>query len=78
MTRIDIAEVNHFSHELKTANQQAKTQITAIYNTITAYLQDDSLSGEAISASKGYYIMQRLICLFVLLSNKRYKSVRNL
>ncbi|MBF2512970.1 hypothetical protein IA833_00935 [Listeria marthii] len=55
MTRIDIAEVNHFSHELKIANQQAKTQITAIQNAITAYLQDDSLSGEAISASKGYY-----------------------
>ncbi|EKZ4541823.1 hypothetical protein QRW58_000311 [Listeria monocytogenes] len=55
MTRIDIAEVNHFSHELKIANQQAKTQITAIHNAITAYLQDDSLSGEAISASKGYY-----------------------
>ncbi|MBF2543696.1 T7SS effector LXG polymorphic toxin [Listeria seeligeri] len=55
MTRIDIAEVNHFSHELKIANQQAKTQITAIQNAITTYLQDDSLSGEAISASKGYY-----------------------
>ncbi|ECC2753722.1 hypothetical protein JR522_000595 [Listeria monocytogenes serotype 1/2a] len=55
MTRIDIAEVNHFSHELKIANQQAKTQITAIHNAITAYLQDDSLSGKAISASKGYY-----------------------
>ncbi|HBM3907035.1 TPA: T7SS effector LXG polymorphic toxin [Listeria innocua] len=55
MTRIDIAEVNHFSHELKIANQQAKTQITAIQNAIIAYLQDDSLSGEAISASKGYY-----------------------
>ncbi|EPD3036247.1 T7SS effector LXG polymorphic toxin [Listeria monocytogenes] len=55
MTRIDIAEVNHFLHELKIANQQAKTQITAIHNAITAYLQDDSLSGEAISASKGYY-----------------------
>ncbi|MBF2639691.1 hypothetical protein IBB56_11895 [Listeria welshimeri] len=55
MTRIDIAEVNHFSHELKIANQQAKTQITAIQNAITAYLLDDSLSGEAISASKGYY-----------------------
>ncbi|ENN8958151.1 hypothetical protein ACAN91_000761 [Listeria monocytogenes] len=55
MTRIDIAEVNHFSHELKIANQQAKTQITAIQNAITVYLQDDSLSGEAISASKGYY-----------------------
>ncbi|EAC6317566.1 hypothetical protein DT636_14630, partial [Listeria monocytogenes] len=55
MTRIDIAEVNHFSHELKIANQQAKTQITAIQNAIAAYLQDDSLSGEAISASKEYY-----------------------
>lgn len=55
MTRIDIAEVNHFSHELKIANQQAKTQISAIQNAIIAYLQDDSLSGEAISASKGYY-----------------------
>ncbi|ENI8845216.1 hypothetical protein ABZ113_000140 [Listeria monocytogenes] len=55
MTRIDIAEVNHFSHELKIANQQTKTQITAIQNAITAYLHDDSLSGEAISASKGYY-----------------------
>lgn len=51
MTRIDIAEVKHFSHELKIANQQAKTQITAIQNAITTYLQDDSLSGEAISAS---------------------------
>ncbi|WP_322942160.1 T7SS effector LXG polymorphic toxin [Listeria monocytogenes] len=55
MTRIDIAEVNHFSHELKIANQQAKTQITSIQNAIAAYLQDDSLSGEAISASKEYY-----------------------
>ncbi|EEO3391934.1 hypothetical protein G6A87_002163 [Listeria monocytogenes] len=55
MTRIDIAEANHFSHELKIANQQAKTQITAIQNAIAAYLQDDSLSGEAISASKEYY-----------------------
>ncbi|EAE5957267.1 hypothetical protein E3Y90_02965 [Listeria monocytogenes] len=55
MTRIDIAEVNHFSHELKIANQQTKTQITAIQNAITAYLHDDSLSGEAIIASKGYY-----------------------
>ncbi|RKB31720.1 hypothetical protein AFX60_02403 [Listeria monocytogenes] len=30
MTRIDIAEIKHFSHELKIANQQAKTQIMAI------------------------------------------------
>ncbi|MBC2018881.1 hypothetical protein HCJ60_11160 [Listeria seeligeri] len=60
MTRIDIAEVNHFSHELKIANQQAKTQITAIQNAITTYLQDDSLSGEAISASEGYYAVTYL------------------
>lgn len=63
MTRIDIAEVNHFLHELKIANQQAKTQITAIHNAITAYLQDDSLSGEAISASKGYYAATYLTAL---------------
>ncbi|EAC9742073.1 hypothetical protein AR037_09305 [Listeria monocytogenes] len=65
MTRIDIAEVNHFLHELKIANQQAKTQITAIQNAITAYLQDDSLSGEAISASKGYYAATYLpLCFY--------------
>ncbi|CAM2361693.1 hypothetical protein LISE100100_03365 [Listeria seeligeri] len=73
MTRIEIAEVNHFSHELKIVNQQAKTQITAIQNAITTYLQDDSLSGEAISASKGYYAAP---C--VLLLSKRFKLAKNL
>ncbi len=55
MTRIDIAEVTHFSHQLRASNQELKQYINAVKQTVITYINDTSISGDAIASSKEYY-----------------------
>ncbi|MBC2169550.1 T7SS effector LXG polymorphic toxin [Listeria booriae] len=55
MTRIDIAEVNHFRSQLRTTNQEITPRIEAVKQAVMNYLNDGSITGEAIQASKEYY-----------------------
>ncbi|MBC1525831.1 hypothetical protein HB884_16610 [Listeria booriae] len=55
MTRIDIAEVTHFRSQLRATNQEITPRIEALKQAVTDYLNDRSITGEAIQASKEYY-----------------------
>ncbi|MBC2117359.1 T7SS effector LXG polymorphic toxin [Listeria booriae] len=55
MTRIDIAEVTHFRSQLRATNQEITPRIEAVKQAVTNYLNDRSITGEAIQASKEYY-----------------------
>lgn len=55
MTRIDIAEVTHFRSQLRATNQEITPRIEAVKQAVTKYLNDGSITGEAIQASKEYY-----------------------
>lgn len=55
MTRIDIAELTHFLNQLRATNQEVKPRIEAVKQAVIAYLNDNTISGEAIAVSKDYY-----------------------
>ncbi|EHD1677215.1 hypothetical protein JR551_002334 [Listeria monocytogenes] len=55
MSRIDIAELNDFLHGLRSSNAEAKAMIRQIKEAAMDYAQDNSLKGEAVSASKRYF-----------------------
>ncbi|MBC1896970.1 hypothetical protein HCA68_04710 [Listeria booriae] len=55
MTRIDIAEVTHFRSQLRATNQTITPRIEAVRQAVIQYLNDESITGEAIQASKDYY-----------------------
>ncbi|EAG9432584.1 transposase [Listeria monocytogenes] len=57
MSRIDIGEIQDFAYQLHTANETARKNIQDIKNTVENYIEDDSLKGKAIDASKNYYQM---------------------
>ncbi|MBC1357842.1 T7SS effector LXG polymorphic toxin [Listeria booriae] len=55
MTRIDIAEVTHFRSQLRAINETITPRIEAVQQAVIRYLNDESITGEAIQASKDYY-----------------------
>ncbi|WP_271001600.1 T7SS effector LXG polymorphic toxin [Listeria seeligeri] len=55
MSRIDIGEVHAFLYQLKRVNETGKKEIRAIKTVVTDYVDDASLKGKAIDASKRYY-----------------------
>ncbi|MBC6310498.1 hypothetical protein HCJ66_13235 [Listeria sp. FSL L7-1582] len=55
MTRIDIAEVAYFRSQLRATNQEITPRIEAVKQAVMNYLNDGSITGEAIQASKEYY-----------------------
>ncbi|WP_221636261.1 T7SS effector LXG polymorphic toxin [Listeria fleischmannii] len=55
MSRIDIGEVRHFLTILKQANAEARVWLLQLKQTVERYVQDDSLSGKAVEASKSYF-----------------------
>ncbi|MBC6135486.1 hypothetical protein HB825_11630 [Listeria booriae] len=55
MTRIDIAEVTHFRSQLRATNQEIKPRIEAVKQAVMNYLNDGSITGEAIQVSKEHY-----------------------
>lgn len=55
MTRIDIAEVTYFRSQLRVTNQEITPRIEAVKQAVTNYLNDGSITGEAIQESKEYY-----------------------
>ncbi|EMX4397240.1 LXG domain-containing protein [Listeria innocua] len=57
MSRIDIGEVQDFAYQLHTANETARKNIQDIKNAVENYIEDDSLKGKAVDASKNYYQM---------------------
>ncbi|ELY0461696.1 LXG domain-containing protein [Listeria innocua] len=57
MSRIDIGEVQDFAYQLHTANETARKNIQDIKNAVENYIEDDSLKGKAVDASKIYYQM---------------------
>ncbi|ECQ6576579.1 transposase [Listeria monocytogenes] len=57
MSRIDIGEIQTFTHQLHTANEKARKSIKDIKTAVENYTEDGSLKGKAIDASKNYYQM---------------------
>ncbi|EBH4248058.1 transposase [Listeria monocytogenes] len=57
MGRIDIGEIQTFAHQLHTANETARKSIKDIKNAVENYIEDGSLKGKAVDASKNYYQM---------------------
>ncbi|MBC1842552.1 hypothetical protein HCJ02_14580, partial [Listeria seeligeri] len=55
MSRIDIGEVHAFLYQLKSVNETGKKEIQAIKTVVTDYVDDASLKGKAVDASKRYY-----------------------
>ncbi|WP_271006143.1 T7SS effector LXG polymorphic toxin [Listeria seeligeri] len=55
MSRIDIGEVHAFLYQLKRVNETGKKEIRAIKTVVTDYVDEASLKGKAIDASKRYY-----------------------
>ncbi|UPH47988.1 T7SS effector LXG polymorphic toxin [Listeria innocua] len=55
MSRIDIAELNHFLQGLRSSNAEAKKMIREIQQAASKYAQDKSLKGQAVSASQSYF-----------------------
>ncbi|WP_239075194.1 T7SS effector LXG polymorphic toxin [Listeria seeligeri] len=55
MSRIDIGEVHAFLYQLKSVNETGKKEIQAIKTVVTDYVDEASLKGKAIDASKRYY-----------------------
>ncbi|EAC4201135.1 LXG domain-containing protein [Listeria monocytogenes] len=57
MSRIDIGEIRDFAFQLRAANQTGRKIIQGIKTTVTNYIEDGSLKGKAVEASKNYYQM---------------------
>ncbi|EPB3292125.1 T7SS effector LXG polymorphic toxin [Listeria monocytogenes] len=57
MSRIDIGEIQTFAYQLHTANEARRKSIKDIKNAVKNYIEDGSLKGKAIDASKNYYQM---------------------
>ncbi|EAD0599036.1 hypothetical protein Y345_09405 [Listeria monocytogenes] len=57
VSRIDIEEIQTFTHQLHTANEKARKSIKDIKTAVENYTEDGSLKGKAIDASKNYYQM---------------------
>ncbi|EAC2498756.1 LXG domain-containing protein [Listeria monocytogenes] len=57
MSRIDIGEIQDFAFQLRAANQTGRKIIQGIKTTVTNYIEDGSLKGKAVEASKNYYQM---------------------
>lgn len=55
MTRIDIAEVQQFAHGIKVNNQEAKEHIQKTQIAIQNFVNDQSITGQAISSAKVYF-----------------------
>ncbi|MBC1423479.1 T7SS effector LXG polymorphic toxin [Listeria seeligeri] len=55
MTRIDIAEVQQFAHGIKANNQEAKEHIQKTQIAIQNFVNDQSITGQAISGAKVYF-----------------------
>lgn len=57
MSRIDIGEIRDFAFQLRSANQTGRNIIQGIKTTVTNYIEDGSLKGKAVEASKNYFQM---------------------
>ncbi|TYV57807.1 T7SS effector LXG polymorphic toxin [Listeria monocytogenes] len=57
MSRIDIGEIRDFVFQLRAANQTGRKIIEGIKTTVTNYIEDGSLKGKAVEASKNYFQM---------------------
>ncbi|EAC8433335.1 hypothetical protein IT97_06260 [Listeria monocytogenes] len=57
MSRIDIGEIRDFAFQLRAANQTGRKIIQGVKTTVTNYIEDGSLKGKAVEASKNYYQM---------------------
>ncbi|EBB5817239.1 hypothetical protein HY13_06150 [Listeria monocytogenes] len=57
MSRIDIGEIRDFAFQLRAANQTGRKIVQGIKTTVTNYIEDGSLKGKAVEASKNYYQM---------------------
>ncbi|EAK9280904.1 type II toxin-antitoxin system death-on-curing family toxin [Listeria monocytogenes] len=57
MSRIDIGEIRDFAFQLRAANQTGRKIIQGVKTTVTNYIEDGSLKGKAMEASKNYYQM---------------------
>ncbi|EOX9180794.1 LXG domain-containing protein [Listeria monocytogenes] len=57
MSRIDIGEIQDFAFQLRAANQTGRKIIQGIKTTVTNYIEDGSLKGKAVEASKNYFQM---------------------
>lgn len=52
MSRIDIGEIQDFAFQLRAANQTGRKIIQGVKTTVTNYVEDGSLKGKAVEASK--------------------------
>lgn len=57
MSRIDIGEIRDFAFQLHEANQTGRKIVQGVKTTVTNYIEDGSLKGKAVEASKNYYQM---------------------
>ncbi|EOI6974454.1 T7SS effector LXG polymorphic toxin [Listeria monocytogenes] len=57
MSRIDIGEIQDFAFQLRAANQTGRKIVQGVKTTVTNYIEDGSLKGKAVEASKNYYQM---------------------
>ncbi|EAF4678275.1 hypothetical protein C0R19_12625 [Listeria monocytogenes] len=57
VSRIDIGEIQTFTHQLHTANEAGRKNIQDIKTAVKDYTEDGSLKGKAVDASKNYYQM---------------------
>lgn len=57
MSRIDIGEIQDFAFQLRAANQTGRKIIQGVKTTVTNYVEDGSLKGKAVEASKNYFQM---------------------
>lgn len=55
MSRIDIAELNEFLHNLKSSNDEARRMLGKMQEVTNAYATDTSLKGKAIETSQAYF-----------------------
>ncbi|MBC1515422.1 T7SS effector LXG polymorphic toxin [Listeria immobilis] len=55
MSRIDIAELTEFLHNLKKSNEEARTMLKNIQTAAEEYATDTSLKGKAITTSQTYF-----------------------
>ncbi|MBC2131265.1 T7SS effector LXG polymorphic toxin [Listeria innocua] len=57
MSRIDIGEIRDFAFQLRAANQTGRKIVQGVKTTVTNYMEDGSLKGKAVEASKNYFQM---------------------
>lgn len=57
MSRIEIGEIRDFAFQLRAANQTGRKIIQGVKTTVTNYIEDGSLKGKAVEASKNYFQM---------------------